>query len=617
MAAVERGVPMLIEKPLATDLGESARVLKAITDAKLDAVVGYTQRFRRKWLAAKEKVRTGALGDVTLVTSRAFMNRLVAIDNYKRTDDPTTISPMVISGTHALDIVMWYMEAKTPVECYARSIDKVLGPLYQGIDATAGMIMFSDGSVYHLNISWALPVTWPGAVYSLEVGINGTDGVLTIDDTHRDMVLAVSAPQEEGYAPDKSRLVDFMGSYPPGDMALGELRGPMREETDSWLNRVALGVPTQAATAAEAHNADADQGARPVGEAQAAGEAAARAGARSARRRDACIIDDLSRTVNTGDDGGELGGTNENGSAGLRSPAGRHRADLAQEDVAAFYQGKTMRLMVGIGVGSGYDINARLLARHMAAHIPGNPTIIVQNQPGAGSLTMTNALYNAGPFDGTVIGASFNGMPTTPLLQPGGARFDPAKLNWLGSTNRETHAHYVWHTAPVQSLAGRHQDRGDDGRAGAGLDPVRLPGARQRAVRLQVQGDHRLREHAEDPPGDGARRGARHVAPTGRRSRRSTSAGSPRRRSGSSRSGRCGSIPSSATCRWRSTSPRPTPTAGDAAGAGAARIRPAVLPAAERAGGAARGAAPRVRRHHEGSRPIWPRPRSSRSTSTR
>ena len=107
------------------------------------------------------------------------------------------------------------------------------------------MIMFSDGSVYHLNISWALPVTWPGAVYSLDVGIIGTDGVLTIDDTHRDMVLAVSTPQEEGYAPDTSRLVDFMGSYPPGDMALGELRGPMREETDSWLNRVALGLPTQ------------------------------------------------------------------------------------------------------------------------------------------------------------------------------------------------------------------------------------------------------------------------------------------------------------------------------------------------------------------------------------
>ena len=254
MAAVERGIPLLIEKPLATDLAQSARVLKAIKDAKLDAVVGYTQRFRRKWLAGKEKVRSGALGDVTLVTSRAFMNRLVAIDNYKRTDDPKTISPMVISGTHALDMCMWYLEKKTPVECYARSIDKVLGPLYQGIDATAGMIMMSDGSVYHLNISWALPVTWPGAVYSLEVGIVGTDGVLTIDDTHRDMVLAVSKPQSEGYAPDQTRLVDFLGSYPPGDMALGELRGPMADETVSWLNRVALGLPTQAATIEEAHN---------------------------------------------------------------------------------------------------------------------------------------------------------------------------------------------------------------------------------------------------------------------------------------------------------------------------------------------------------------------------
>jgi predicted dehydrogenase len=161
---------------------------------------------------------------------------------------------MVISGTHALDICMWCLEGKTATEVYARSIDKVLGPLYQGIDATAGMIMFSDSTVYHLNISWALPVTWPAAVYSLEVGIVGTTGVLTIDDTHRDIVLAVSKPQAEGYLPDESRLVDFMGSYPPGDMALGELRGPMAHETVSWLDRMALGLPTQAATAAEAHN---------------------------------------------------------------------------------------------------------------------------------------------------------------------------------------------------------------------------------------------------------------------------------------------------------------------------------------------------------------------------
>src|SRR5690349_756610 len=254
LAAVERRLALLIEKPLATELAASQRVLQAIQRAGVDAVVGYTQRFRRRWLAAKEKVRTGALGDVTLVTSRAFMNRLVALDNYKRTNDPATISPMVISGTHALDIVMWMMEAKRPVEIYARSVDKALGPLCKGIDATAGVITFEDGSLYHAVISWALPVVWPGAVYSLEVGIVGTDGVLTIDDTHRDMVLATTGAQGEGYAPDAARRVDFLGSYPPGDIALGELRGPMRDETESWLNRLAVGVPTQHATAAEAHN---------------------------------------------------------------------------------------------------------------------------------------------------------------------------------------------------------------------------------------------------------------------------------------------------------------------------------------------------------------------------
>src|SRR5580704_18773336 len=94
-------------------------------------------------------------------------------------------------------------------------------------------------------------------------------------------------------------------------------------------------------------------------------------------------------------------------------------APAPAQDVAAFYAGKTIRLVVGVDVGSGYDVNARLLARHMSAHIPGNPAFIVQNQPGAGSVTMTSQLYASGPFDGTVIGAAFAGMPTLPLLQPG------------------------------------------------------------------------------------------------------------------------------------------------------------------------------------------------------
>src|SRR3972149_2991350 len=93
MVAIERGIPLLIEKPLATRLDESARVLKAIQDAKVDAVGGYTQRFRRRWLGAKEKCRTGAFGNSTLATSAAGLMPPLAFDNCKPSSDPSTISP--------------------------------------------------------------------------------------------------------------------------------------------------------------------------------------------------------------------------------------------------------------------------------------------------------------------------------------------------------------------------------------------------------------------------------------------------------------------------------------------------------------------------------------------
>jgi tripartite-type tricarboxylate transporter receptor subunit TctC len=151
--------------------------------------------------------------------------------------------------------------------------------------------------------------------------------------------------------------------------------------------------------------------------------------------------------------------------------AGSAGAAIAQQSAADFYRGNTVRIIVGVGVGSGYDINARMLARHLAAHIPGNPGVVVQNQPGAGSMTMTNQLYAAGPFDGTAIGAPFNGLPTAPLLTPEGARFDATKLIWIGSTNKETQVNYVWHTAPVNTL--------DDVRTTETIVGAQAPGSTQ------------------------------------------------------------------------------------------------------------------------------------------
>jgi len=130
----------------------------------------------------------------------------------------------------------------------------------------------------------------------------------------------------------------------------------------------------------------------------------------------------------------------------LAVPAG------AQDDVAAFYRGKQLRMIVGSAVGGGYDLFARIVARHIVHHIPGSPGIIVQNQPAAGGVVMTNQLYGQGPKDGTVIGVPINGLPTAPLLQSG-TQFDPERLIWLGSTNREAYVAFVWHTVPVTGIA--------------------------------------------------------------------------------------------------------------------------------------------------------------------
>jgi len=252
IAAAERGHAMLIEKPLGTDPRDSARVLGAVQEAGVDAVVGYTQRFRRRFLIAKEKIRSGQLGDVTSVTVRAFMNRMSAITTVQKATDTTHLTPMVVSGTHSLDLALWFLEGKTPVEVYARSVDKALGASYGTKDATFGIFTFDDGTIWSMSISWALPQTWPGATYSLEIGVVGTGGVLTIDDTHRDIVLATEKPHLD-HRPNDWRNVSFLTSYPPGDQSLGQLRGPMREETNAWLARVYSGLETPHATVADAH----------------------------------------------------------------------------------------------------------------------------------------------------------------------------------------------------------------------------------------------------------------------------------------------------------------------------------------------------------------------------
>lgn len=111
---------------------------------------------------------------------------------------------------------------------------------------------------------------------------------------------------------------------------------------------------------------------------------------------------------------------------------------LAQSDIEDFYKGKTFNIIIGYSPGGGYDLYARTLGRHIAKHIPGNPTIVPQNMPGAGSLRAANYLYNVAPRDGSVIGTFGRNIALEPLLNPNSeAQFDAREFNWLGSMSSD------------------------------------------------------------------------------------------------------------------------------------------------------------------------------------
>ena len=108
----------------------------------------------------------------------------------------------------------------------------------------------------------------------------------------------------------------------------------------------------------------------------------------------------------------------------------------AADPVADFYKGKLIRVVVGFASGGGYDLYARVVARHIGQYVPGNPSFVVQNMTGAGGLRAANYIYTAAPKDGTVIATFSRDMPLLAMLGPGsGVQFDPRRFTWLGSSS--------------------------------------------------------------------------------------------------------------------------------------------------------------------------------------
>ena len=117
-----------------------------------------------------------------------------------------------------------------------------------------------------------------------------------------------------------------------------------------------------------------------------------------------------------------------------------------------FYQGKQVTIVVGFTAGGTYDVTARLFARHLGKYLPGKPTVIVRNMPGAGSLVATTSLYGSLPKDGTTLGVIGGGVVLEPLLNNPQANYDPRRFNWIGGRTPDNFLCLVWHTVPVNTL---------------------------------------------------------------------------------------------------------------------------------------------------------------------
>src|SRR5262245_35673327 len=155
--------------------------------------------------------------------------------------------------------------------------------------------------------------------------------------------------------------------------------------------------------------------------------------------------------------------------------AGLLVSSASAQSPAEFFRGKTVSLLIGFGPGGEDDLWARLVARHMVTHMPGNPNIVPVHMPGSGGLLVANRLSNTAPKDGTTLGLINRGIAFEPLLGGQGTQFDPLKINYLGSPGRDTVVCAARKDAAVQSLQDLYSKELTVGGTGSGADTAVYP----------------------------------------------------------------------------------------------------------------------------------------------
>jgi predicted dehydrogenase len=250
LQAVELGKPVLVEKPIALTLAAADAMVAAIDGKGASVRVGYSRRYRERYLIAKEQIIQGRVGKVVGAAARVFNSRSQGLAVLKRDRHAT---PVVDALTYYVDLMNWLLGGTPISEIYARGQKGVLKEAgYDADDVNWAVFTYADGTVVNLGISYALPEKYPSLGHAARVEILGTEGVMILDDDHTDQLMYTNKGVPHVYLPDHEVNMVFLQSGTPGDWALGELWGPIANETRAWLDHLALGKPCVLATPREA-----------------------------------------------------------------------------------------------------------------------------------------------------------------------------------------------------------------------------------------------------------------------------------------------------------------------------------------------------------------------------
>jgi predicted dehydrogenase len=248
--AIELGKRVLVEKPLALTLADADRVIKAIERSGADVRVGYSRRYKERYLIAKEQIVQGRIGTPVGGAARVFNSRSQALAMLKRNPHAT---PVVDALTYYVDLMSWLFQDRRLAEVYARGQMGVLKNAgHEVADVSYAILTYDDGAVVNLGVSYALPEKYPALGHAARVEVLGTDGVMILDDDHTDQLMYSEKGIPHVYLPDHTVNMVFLQSGTPGDWALGEFWGPIANETRAWLDYLCMGRPCVLATPHEA-----------------------------------------------------------------------------------------------------------------------------------------------------------------------------------------------------------------------------------------------------------------------------------------------------------------------------------------------------------------------------